>query len=261
MRGVVMFSGGAASWGTARRIVDEGRVDDFVLVFTDTKTEDEDLYRFLDEAAADIGVPLINLADGRDIWEVFRDERYLGNTRVDPCSKILKRNLAKTWMEANRDPADTILYLGLDWTEVHRLETAAARWVPWRVESPLTEPPFRMKQELMEDLRERGIEPPRLYGLGFAHNNCGGGCVKAGQSQFRHLLEVLPDRFAEWEAGEEGIRQHLGKDVSILRDMTGGTTKPLTLKRLRERIEAGATIPMFDIGGCACFEEPEGEDE
>ena len=51
-----MFSGGAASWGTARRIVDEGLVDDLVLVFTDTKTEDEDLYRFLDEAAADIGV-------------------------------------------------------------------------------------------------------------------------------------------------------------------------------------------------------------
>ena len=28
------------------------------LLFTDTKTEDEDLYRFIREAAADVGVPL-----------------------------------------------------------------------------------------------------------------------------------------------------------------------------------------------------------
>ena len=51
---VVMFSGGVASWMAARRIVDEG--GDPVLLFTDTLIEDPDLYRFLDDAATDLGV-------------------------------------------------------------------------------------------------------------------------------------------------------------------------------------------------------------
>ncbi len=31
-----------------------------------------------------------------------------------------------------------------------------------------------------------GIEPPRLYKMGFKHNNCGGACVKAGISQWKN---------------------------------------------------------------------------
>ena len=55
------------------------------LLFADTKTEDEDLYRFLPEAAANVlDAELVITAEGRDIWEVFFDRRFLGNSRVDP---------------------------------------------------------------------------------------------------------------------------------------------------------------------------------
>jgi len=248
MTHVVMFSGGIASWATARRVVERHGSSDVTLLFTDTSSEDEDLYRFLDEAAADVGAPLVRIADGRTIWQVFRDERFLGNSRVDPCSKILKRELSRRWMEEHCDPTETTVYLGYDWTEMHRFERSQKAWAPWHVESPMTEPPYRLRPEMIADLESRGIRAPRLYGLGFAHNNCGGGCVKAGQGHFAQLLRVFPSRFAEWERNEEGVRQYLDKDVSILPGQT--------LAQFRERLEAGASVDLWDVGGCACFEEP-----
>lgn len=251
----MLFSGGAASWAAASRIMDGGATD-VTLLFTDTLAEDEDLYRFLDDAAADLGLPVTRLADGRDIWQVFKDERFLGNSRADPCSRILKRDLSRAWVEANCDPSDTTIVLGFDWTEVHRLERTQKAWTPWHVEAPMTQPPFRLKSEMLADLEARGIQPPRLYGLGFTHNNCGGGCVKAGRSHFVQLLQVFPTRYAEWERKEEEIRQHIGADVSILRDRSGGETSVLTLAALRQEVEAGVAQPLWDIGGCGCFEDP-----
>jgi hypothetical protein len=249
---VVLFSGGIASWAAARRLADQGR--EMTLLFTDTMTEDEDLYRFLDEAAADIGAPLVKVSDGRDIWQVFKDERFLGNTRVDPCSRVLKREKSREWLAENAPDASVVI--GFDWTEVHRLERSRKAWAPRVVEAPMTEPPYRLRAELIADLEARGIRPPRLYGLGFEHNNCGGGCVKAGRSHFVQLLQVFPARYAEWEANEEDVRQHIGADVSILRDRRDGDTRPMTLRLLREEVEAGVAQPLWDIGGCACFEEP-----
>lgn len=253
---VVLFSGGAASWAAARRVVERHGTDDLTLLFTDTMTEDEDLYRFLDDAARDIGVPVTRLADGRDIWQVFKDERFLGNSRADPCSRILKRQLSRRWIEEHCQPDTTVIYLGMDWTEIHRLERARLAWSPWVVEAPMTEPPYRVKAEMLADLEARGITPPRLYGLGFTHNNCGGGCVKAGRSHFVQLLSVFPARYAEWERNEEDVRQHIGADVAILRDRSDGDSKPMTLRALREAVEAGVPQPIWEVGGCACFEEP-----
>ena len=49
---VVFFSGGAASWAAARRIADQHGTDEMVLLFTDTKTEDEDLVDVADVLGA-----------------------------------------------------------------------------------------------------------------------------------------------------------------------------------------------------------------
>jgi hypothetical protein len=253
-RAVVLFSGGIGSWAAARRTVEAGY--NTTLLFTDTLTEDGDTYRWLTEAAADVGAPLVRVAEGRDIWQVFRDTRYLGNTRADPCSRILKREQSRKWLTDNRDPADTVVVLGFDWTEVHRLDRARKAWEPWKIAAPMVEPPYRMRTELLAEAETRGIVTQRLYRMGMPHANCGGGCVKAGQGHFASLLAAWPSRYAEWEANEEAIRQHLDKDVSILRDRAGGTTDVLTLRALRERIEAGQPIQMLDFGGCACMEEP-----
>lgn len=256
-----MFSGGIGSWAAAKRVVARHGPATVTLLFTDTLIEDEDLYRFLDEASANVGAKLVRIAEGRTPWQVFKDERFLGNSSVDPCSKILKRQMADAWLEANCDPAETTVYVGIDWTEVHRFDDGNGHGIRprraidgWRYEAPMCEPLYLTKQEMLRDLRVQGIRPPRLYDLGFSHNNCGGFCCKAGQGHFANLLRTMPDRYAEHERNEEDIRTFLGRDVSMMTDRSNDNVKkPLTMKTLRERIESGTQIDLFEIGGCGCF--------
>lgn len=251
-----MFSGGLGSWAAAKRVAAAHGTDRLTLLFTDTKIEDADLYRFLVEAAANVGGRLLSLAEGRNIWEVFRDERYLGNTRADPCSKILKRQMAERWLTANCRPESTVVYVGIDWSEEHRYARLRERRLPWVYEAPLCDAPYLTKAQMLALLAAEGIAPPRLYAMGFAHNNCGGGCVKAGIGHFAHLYRTLPLVFATWEAEEAKLREQLG-DVAILRDRTGGTTRPLPLSALRFRLEAGGEVDRHEIGGLGCFSDVE----
>jgi hypothetical protein len=112
-----------------------------------------------------------------------------------------------------------------------------------------------MKEAMLEQLQVIGIEVPRLYKLGFSHNNCGGFCVRAGQGHFAKLLETMPERYIEHEIREEALRDLLGKDVSILRRQRKGVKQTLTLRQLHDELRGGKTdeIDMFDIGGCGCF--------
>ncbi|MFE9192042.1 hypothetical protein ACFYL6_20800 [Micromonospora sp. NPDC007208] len=256
-RRVVQTSGGTGSWATGRWVADTYGTDDLVLLFADTLAEDPDLYRFLDEAAADIGVPVTRVCDGRTPEQVDVDRRWLSNSRVAQCSLELKVKPCRQWLEANCDPADTVLYVGIDWTEQHRTAGIVKGWAPWQVEFPLTEPPWIDKRQIEEDLRSRGIEMPRLNRLGFPHNNCGGACIRGGQAQWVQLLRTFPERYAAKEAHEQRMRDLLGADVSILKDRTGGQTKTLPLTVLRRRVESqptqGDLFDEFDWGGCGCL--------
>lgn len=259
MRHIVMFSGGAGSWAAAKRVVEAQGAENVTLLFTDTRMEDEDLYRFLGEAAANVGSELVTIADGRTPWQVFFDERYLGNSRIDPCSKILKRQLSKQWLREHCDPTETVVYVGVDWSEEHRYIRLRDRWQTegWRYEAPLIDAPYLTKAQILAWLKAEGIAPPRLYAMGFAHNNCGGFCVKAGHAHFRRLLSAMPDRFAYHEQQERDIRAYLDADVSILTDTTNGAKRPLTLEAFRQRVESGAQIDLFDLGGCGCMVDVE----
>ncbi len=121
---IVSFSGGIASFFAAKRVVEKYGKENTILLFADTKMEDDDLYRFIKDCVKYLNVKLETIADGRDVWEVFKDVRFLGNSRIDPCSQILKRKLIKKWIEKNFDVNNIVMHVGLDWTEEHRF-----RWV------------------------------------------------------------------------------------------------------------------------------------
>lgn len=259
---VVMFSGGIGSWAAAKRVAEKHGTDRLVLLFSDVKGgstnphigEDEDTYRFIQEAAANVGGRLVMLNEGRDIWQVFKDKRFLGNSRLASCSHELKQKPARAWLDANCDASTTSVYVGIDWTETHRVPAIQRNYQPFTATAPLTERPFLDKSEMLDWAALEGLTPPRLYDLGFAHNNCGGGCVRAGQAQFKRLLDVMPERFAVWEAKEQDMREYLGKDVTILKETVGGQTRPLALLDLRVRVESNPTLfDADDIGGCGCF--------
>lgn len=233
-----MFSSGAGSAVAGKRVAHVHGTDDLILLFADVNMEHPDNYRFLRESAEWVGGQLIILDnDGKTIWDAFREGRFLGNSRVDLCSRTLKREPMRKWLDDNCDPATTTVHLGFDISEEHRIERAAPHWVPWRVEAPLCWDPPIWKDQALQLLVDSGIEPPLLTRQGFPHANCGGGCVKAGIGQFRKLLALAPETYAQWEAEENKMRRFLDKDVSILRDRRGGEVTPLTLEDLRWKIE------------------------
>lgn len=291
MKRIAMFSGGVGSWAAARRDADEHGAADLTLLFTDVICESGDLYRFLIEGACNIfdqqppadllawwrTVPeyhedpaaraqalaalrtemravlpqLVWLADGRSPWQVFEEERFLGNSRRDPCSRILKRELADRWLRDNCAPEDTLVLVGIDWTEEHRyVRLSGLRALEgWWYEAPMCDAPFYMKDAMFALLALAGIAPPVLYGQGFAHNNCGGFCVKAGIGHFVLLLRAIPSLYAFCEREEQRIIRLIGKPVGILTDRRGGKRVPMTLRHLRERVEAGEKFDRFDLGG------------
>ncbi|GGX56072.1 hypothetical protein [Streptomyces chartreusis] len=246
-RHVVQFSGGIGSFAAAVRVAERYGTDRLTLLIADTGIEDEDLWRFADDTSKLLDVPLTRVREGRTPWEVFHDKRFLGNDRLAPCSQALKQIPCRAWMAEHTDPADTLVYIGIEDTprDRARIPAIARNWMPWQTRFPLcTRREARLtKDQLLAEARALGIEPPRLYDLGFGHNNCGGRCVRAGQRQWLHLLNVMPERYAEAEAEEEKLRRQLG-DVSILRDRRGGTTRPLPLSELRTRSRSsGAKSP------------------
>ena len=251
---IVMMSGGAGSWCAAKRVAALHGTEKLIMVFADTLIEDLDLYRFLGEAVRNVGGLFCHLREGRDVWEVFNDVRFLGNSRIDPCSRVLKRDLCQKWVRAGFTPENALLYVGIDWTEGHRTKAVIEAWAPYTVIAPLTQPPYLSKKQICDLIKAEGIEPPRLYGMGFPHNNCRGFCVKAGQAQFALLLEKMPINYAYHERKEKEIREKLGKDVAILRHTSGPEKgKPWTLEAYRKHLECKGAFDKNEWGGCGCF--------
>lgn len=243
MEHIVQYSGGIGSWAVAQLVAEQHGPGAMTLLFADVLAEDPDTYRFLEDSSKHLGVPITLLCEGRTPFDVFRDERFLGNSRFAPCSGTLKIAPARKWVEERfPDPGDCVLYVGIDRSEQRRIPAIANGWAPYRVEFPLCHTPYPTwsKDDLLAWARSAGVEPPALYSRGFGHNNCGGRCVKGGIKHWTLLLQQHPDRYKQAEDLENEVRTSWGKDVSILREQRKGEVRNLTLTELRRRNERPA---------------------
>ena len=112
------LSGGVGSWAACRLWIDEHGPGGMALLFADTGYEHPDTYRFRDDAATDLGVPLHIVTSGKDIWDVFRDHRWIGNSQLAHCSWDLKTIPCREWLDREA-PGATVL-VGIDVTEADR---------------------------------------------------------------------------------------------------------------------------------------------
>src|SRR5690554_650304 len=115
MKHIIFYSGGIGSYFAAKRVIEKHGKDNVILLFTDTKIEDDDLYRFIKESSKELGVQLVIKEDGRTPWDVAFERRFLPNSRIAPCSHVLKQQVAKNYIIENFKPHECILYLGIDW--------------------------------------------------------------------------------------------------------------------------------------------------
>lgn len=261
MTHVVMFSSGIGSWAAAKIVADRYGVENTKLLFMDTQIEDDDNYRFLKEAADNVGAELVWLKEGRDVFQVFKDVKYMGNSRIDPCSRILKRETADKWIEENFTPETVIVYTGIDWTEQHRHERMAKRKLPWIYKAPLVDEAIT-KAGMLSWAKSEGLEPPRMYDMGFQHANCGGFCIKSGQAQFKKLWENFPERYLEYEKKEQEVYDHIGSAHPFIRKTENGQMRYLSMREFRtEYLEPNCQIDELDWGGCGCFVDQQQEEK
>lgn len=256
MKHIVMVSGGVGSFMELDFVVQRYGKECTLAVFSDTMMEDPDLYRFLGETIEYLGVELLTLCDGRNPWEVFQDTKFIGNTRIDPCSRILKRDLLNKWVRDHYGPDECEIHFGIDYSEKHRIERTQKLNAPYVYRSMLVESKTMVSSESkIEFCRQRGIEPPALYLKGFAHNNCGGFCVKAGLAQFKKLLEEYPERY-DWHVQQErDTRKKVPNARPFLRKTINGKLNYIWLEDYREMLLAGQKLQgeeNFDYGGCGC---------
>lgn len=259
------FSGGLCSfWATMRAIEANGK-DNVVALFADTLYEHPDLYDFNRRAEDVMGIPITRICVGLTPWQLFRREGLIGNDRFPICSTKLKREPLNSWMETyyemdhrqeNLFKPKAEVVLGFDFTEYNRVADFQNQHLNWTVEAPMTDEPLWDKCKMLREALRLGFKEPELYALGFPHNNCGGGCVKAGISHFVHLYHVLPEVFNKWETEEqETLTEFSRRGISrftILKDRRGGETMRLSLLDLRLRIESGEKFSRTDWGGCGC---------
>ena len=256
MKHIVSLSGGTASAVAADRVLKRYGEENTTLWFADTSWEDEDLYRFLEDLESHWGLTIVRYTDGRTPLEVAEKQNIIPNQKIAPCSQVLKTRPFKAYIKDL--PKPLTVHLGLDFTEMHRAARPKLEYeklpgvtvdLPLLWE-PVAKPPHRYAVE------EWGIETPRLYKLGFPHNNCGGRCVRQGIKEWLRLKHTFPDRFtevADWEQ-EQRAKGGARADYAIARDQSRGRATALPLYDIP--VVKGEQLPLGtsneDIFSCFC---------
>lgn len=222
MNRIVFFSGGLSSFAVAHHLKETYKDDNIVLYFTDTKWEDEDLYRFILEVSNKLELPLLIHSLGIDPIQLMIKQKILFNSRMGNCSTYLKMKVASDYVKKGIVPKqenwinrhflksekfleDPILYFGISFDEFHRTKAIAYNWEPCQVEFPLCKLYF----DYDELLKQYDIAKPRLYLKGFTHNNCKGRCVKAGRGHYRLLMNEDLETFNEINSIEHMLSKYV----------------------------------------------------
>lgn len=202
----IFFSGGKSSFAIADYVKTHFPEDNIVLYFTDTLWEDEDLYRFIYEAADKLELPLLMHTHGNNPLTLMFEQKLIFNSLIGECSKKLKMEVAADFLKKGKKPlleswrnkrflknddfiTDATLYFGINFEELHREDSIVKNWKPFKVEMPAIYNVINND----EALKKHHIRQPALYDLGFTHNNCSGRCVKAGQKHFKTLRKSRPE--------------------------------------------------------------------
>jgi len=234
--------------------------DNVVLVIACLSGESPDLWRNVEYAQKVTGVKVTyvyydpnnpkkysignNPEHWLSIWDVFDKVKFIGNSRIDPCSRVLKRETMKRYITDLFSPETTILHIGITGDEIERTVAIMKNWesLGYKVECDLT------KKELQGSSGERALcisgFVPEMYKQGFTHLNCDGGCVKAGLKHWARLLWFKPSVYF-YHAFKESEHQekHEHKYTILRRYKTEIVESKLTKNGVIEIIKEKKKVP------------------
>lgn len=209
---IVQFSGGAASAYVGWLVAKE-HPDNTILLFHDTKTEHEDADRFRRQVAEYIGLPITEVSDGRDLWQVIEDNGIFPDSFKGFCTRILKVEQKEKYCKSLTEPF--ILYNGFGPDEWRRVQRATIRNEVrgWVEKSPLFELGITNEQvkKIIRDEWKICLPQPYIY---LNHNNCIP-CFKASKGHFYKVWKHYPEQFQKAKEYEEKIGHTALSDISL----------------------------------------------
>ena len=187
-RTLVWFSCGGASAIASKLAVK--KYDNCEVVYCDTGGEHESNKQFLKDVEKWIDKEITILKNDKyeDHFDVFRKTRYLQGIAGARCTTELKKKLR---LEYQRP--DDIHIFGYTLEEKKRAEKFEnynpELFVDWiLIENGIT------KENCLGMLWQSGIKLPKMYELGYNHNNCIG-CVKGGMGYWNKIRVDFPEHF------------------------------------------------------------------
>ena len=194
-RVVVWFSAGVTSAWALREAVAEyrGRLPVHA-VNTDTGSEDEDNYRFMQDACSWLGVPLEIIKNEKyvDTFAVYDETKFFLKPGIGAkCTFELKRKMRMRYQNLATD----LQVFGYDADEGDRAEFFVKNNPEVRAWFPLVEKGIT-KLMARQMLLDAGIREPRTYEEGFRNANClNRGCVKGGVGYWNFMRRARPQVF------------------------------------------------------------------
>lgn len=241
---VIGFSGGVTSaWCVGWALRNFPR-EEVVLLFHDTKEEDDDTYRFIAEMSAALGVSITERSDGRSVTELCYAHNMLPNNLAPFCSRILKVEQGEKFIaELKRQGIDDITMIyGFSGNEPNRVQRKTAMgWVNgYKCRFPLIEEKVT-KQDCADWCQcAMGVAIPAMYEWS-DHANCPG-CARGGKAYWLQVRRNRPKVFEQRKGLEAEFGHTFNRRYSLVQIEQEGLFRKVNR---RESIE---------IGSCECGE-------
>ena len=178
-RTVAWFSCGAASAVSTKLAAPD------VIAYCETGAEDYDNERFMRDCEQWFSKPVTRLKNDkwRDTWDVWEKRRFLSGIAGAPCTGELK--MAPRLAFQLPDDVHVFGYTA-DGDDVRRANALRENWPDLNIVTPLIDAGLT-KAACLSMILDAGINPPRVYSMGFANANCIP-CVKATSPDYWALV-------------------------------------------------------------------------
>lgn len=208
----------------------------------------QDLYNFIEDSKSLDSTSTYKIVDKPlfNTWHIDFYSKFMSNSRVDPCSRELKRTPIKHYLHDHAEHG-AILGVSITADEIDRTMNITKNWKAsgYKVEYPLIHDERWSNKQFVRDtfIALTGFLP-ESYGLDFEHNNCTP-CRKGGKQHHARTLFYRRIAYLYAEKMEQLWRDTFNKDYTILRETRNGKRYNLTLRELRERLEHMQTVEQL----------------
>jgi len=247
MKDIVFYSMGICSAYIACRLKDE--CHDPICLFSDTKREDEDTYRFGRQVAERWGLNIVEASHGGDLWDTFKAWNMIPARQLSPCSRDFKILPSRAFLKALPEGEEYRVAYGYDMDEQKRADRTLAHWdIPTAsVWFPLMEWQVS-KAQCFGYFQQHGIAPPRMY-QHFQHANCLP-CKNFREKDWIALAYHYPEKFAAAAAFEEQNGLRWMQEGKRLIDIALSDEVPT--RKGRHKLAGDEPAFSFDMGCDRC---------